>query len=140
MLAELVPVQRDKVGGEGDGDVLQRNRAENAPETRLETVPKPRQGKEREEVGAENPDPEEQHGTAGSSRDVNDPKDESDMNELCRSVGEAQIAPVARQSALNAADIAMRSLPQHRRARTGERTISPLPAERSPYPALRRQR
>ena len=97
MLAEIVPVQRDEIGGEGDGDVLQRNRAENAPETRLETVPKPRQGKEREEVGTEYPDPEEQHGAAGSSRDVNDPKNEPDMNELRRSEGEAQFAPVARQ-------------------------------------------
>ena len=49
-------VQGDKVGREGDCDVLQGNRAENAPKTQPESVPKPRQGKEREKVGAENPD------------------------------------------------------------------------------------
>ena len=83
MLAKLVRVQGDKVGREGDCDVLQGNRAENAPKTQPESVPKPRQGKEREKEGAENPDPEEYHGAAGFGRDVNDPKDEPDMNELC---------------------------------------------------------
>src|SRR5215471_7403375 len=98
MLAELLRAQCDKVCGEGDGDVLQRNRAENAPKARLESVLEPRQGKKREDVGAENPDPEEHHCAARSGRDVNDPEDESDMNELRRSVGEAQFASVARQS------------------------------------------
>ena len=96
MLAKLVRVQGDKVAA-GDCDVLQGNRAENAPKTQPESVPKPRQGKEREKVGAENPDPEKYHGAAGFGRDVNDPKDEPDMNELCRSVGEAEFAPVACQ-------------------------------------------
>src|SRR5215471_12992121 len=99
MLPQLVPVKRNKVGGEGDGDILQRYRAKNAPKTRLKSGSKPWQGKEREQVSAENPNPEEHHGTAWSRRDVNDPKDESRMNELCRSIREPQIAPPARQSA-----------------------------------------
>ena len=98
MLAELVRVQRDKIGGEGKGDVFQRNRAEYPPETRLKRVAKTRHGEERKEIGAEYADPEKHHGADGSLRDVNDPKDEPDMNELGRSEGEAQFTPVARQS------------------------------------------
>jgi endonuclease YncB( thermonuclease family) len=41
--AELVCVQRDKAGGEGEGNVFERNRAEYPPKTRLECVAKPRQ-------------------------------------------------------------------------------------------------
>ena len=42
-------VQADKVGSEDDSDVLQGDRAENAPETRIESAPKPWQRKKREE-------------------------------------------------------------------------------------------
>jgi hypothetical protein len=83
-------MQVDKIGGENDSDVFHRNRPEDAPETRIKSFSKPRQGKEREEVGAENPDPEEHHRAARSSRDVNDPKDESDVDKLCRSEGKNQ--------------------------------------------------
>ena len=93
MLSELGHVQGDKIGGEGDSDVFQRNRAEYPPETRLECVAKPRHREEREEIGAEYADPEEHHGAGGSGRDVNDPKDEPDMNELSRSEGEAHSSP-----------------------------------------------
>ena len=80
---------RDKIGGEGEGDVFQCNRTEYPPETRLQCVAKPRHREEREEIGAEYPDPEEHHGAGRAGRNVNDPKNEPDMNELRRSEGEA---------------------------------------------------
>jgi hypothetical protein len=73
---ERAYVQRDKIGGEGERDVFQRNRAEYPREPRLERV-----------------DPEEQHSADGFLCYVIDPKDEPNMNELCRSVGEGQFAP-----------------------------------------------
>ena len=99
-LAESVRVQRadDKIGRESDGYVFKRNRAEDPPETRPECVTQPRPGEKRKEIGAEYPDPEEDHGAAWSGRDVNDPKDEPNMNELRRGVGKAELPPAARQS------------------------------------------
>jgi hypothetical protein len=98
MLLELFRVQRDKIGGEGKGDVFQRNRAKYPPETGLNRVAKTRHGEERKEKGAEDADPEKHHGADRSLRDVNDPEDEPDMNELRRSERKAQFTPVARQS------------------------------------------
>ena len=54
------------------------------PETRSKCVAKPRRNREKgEEIGAEYSDPEEQHGADGLLCDVNDPKDEPNVNQLC---------------------------------------------------------
>ena len=99
ILAHAGRLQRieDKVDGENQGDVFERQRENYSPEARAERVADARQGEQREQIGAENPDPEEQHRAVGRRRDVIMPEDERDMNGKRRREGEAELASVARQ-------------------------------------------
>src|ERR1700751_2518694 len=87
LVQPIVQYRKDnKISNEHERNIFKRYCAKRPPESWWKSVAKRRQGKERQKIGAECPDPKEYH---AGSQPVKTPEDKPDMDRLCRSEREA---------------------------------------------------